>query len=76
MVGVEKPQGVLIQKNSLSLFKRDTVFAPILLAFGLVPLEPYFTHMYTVLRYCRSRKGFSVPNFPNVDAQVRRACEP
>ncbi len=49
MVGVEEPQGVLIQEDGLSLFKRDFVLLPVLLALRFVPLESYFSHTYTVL---------------------------
>jgi hypothetical protein len=33
----------------LSFFERDVVFLPVLLALRFVPLESYFSHMYTVL---------------------------
>ena len=49
MVGVKEPQGVLIQEDGLSFFERDVVFLPVLLALRFVPLESYFSHMYTVL---------------------------
>ena len=52
MVGVEEPQGVLIQEDGLSLFKRNFVLLPVLLALRLVPLESYFSHTYTVLIIC------------------------
>ena len=49
MVGVEEPQGVLIQEDGLSLLKRDFVLLPVLLALRLIPLESYFSHTYNVL---------------------------
>jgi hypothetical protein len=33
----------------LSLFERDFVLLPVLLALRLIPLESYFSHMYIVL---------------------------
>ena len=52
MVGVEEPQGVLIQEDGLSLFERNFVLLPVLLALRLVPFESYFSHMYNVLIIC------------------------
>jgi len=48
MIRVKVSNSILIEENTLSLLKRYSVFAFVLPALGLIPLETYIPHMHIV----------------------------
>lgn len=45
VVGVGNQQRVLIEKDRLGLFKRNTVLVLVLRVFSVIPLKPQFRHL-------------------------------
>ena len=66
VVGIEEPEGILIQKDGLGLFEGDPMFATVFPAFCLIPFESNITHIYNVHIASGKVKSFLQTNNPTI----------